>query len=300
MMRMLRTFRNAGFRLVLGLWSVAVMSGCANPDRIVIGSKNFTEQIILGELIAQHLETHTALEVDRRLNLGGTFVCHEGLIAGQLDIYVEYTGTALAAILEAPPANDPDTVLAAVREAYGDRFDVEWTEPLGFNNTFAIVVRGEDARRLGLSTISDVSPHTRDWKAGFGYEFIEREDGYPGLSRVYDFQFPSQPLVMDLGLTYQALSEGQIDLIAGDWTNGLIDALDLTILEDDLQYFPPYDAVPLIRRELIERHPEVREALSLLGGKITEDDMRQMNYRVDGERADVKVVVREFLSSLED
>ena len=277
--------------------SVALLAGCANPDRVVIGSKNFTEQIILGEIIAQHLEKHTGLDIDRRLNLGGTFVCHEGLIAGQLDIYVEYTGTALAAILQAPPPNDSDTVLAAVRQTYGERFGVEWTEPLGFNNTFAIVVRGEDARRLGLSTISDASPHTREWIAGFGYEFIEREDGYPGLSSVYGFRFPAEPRVMDLGLTYQALSDGHVDLIAGDWTNGLIDALDLTILEDDRQYFPPYDAVPLVRRELIERHPEVREALALLGGKITEEEMREMNYRVDGEHADVKVVVREFLAS---
>ncbi len=293
------SFRNPGFgfvRIRIAL-SVALLAGCTNPDRVVIGSKNFTEQIILGEIIAQHLEKHTGLEIDRRLNLGGTFVCHEGLIAGQLDIYVEYTGTALAAILEAPPSGDSDTVLSAVRQAYGERFGVEWTEPLGFNNTFAIVVRGEDARRLGLSTISDASPHTREWTAGFGYEFIEREDGYPGLSSVYGFRFPAEPRVMDLGLTYQALSDGQVDLIAGDWTNGLIDALDLTILEDDRQYFPPYDAVPLVRRELIERHPEVREALALLGGKITEDEMRQMNYRVDGEHADVKVVVREFLAS---
>jgi len=289
--------RNPGFGLARIALSVALLAGCANPDRVVIGSKNFTEQIILGEIIAQHLEKHTGLDIDRRLNLGGTFVCHEGLIAGQLDIYVEYTGTALAAILQAPPPNDSDTVLAAVRQTYGERFGVEWTEPLGFNNTFAIVVRGEDARRLGLSTISDASPHTREWIAGFGYEFIEREDGYPGLSSVYGFRFPAEPRVMDLGLTYQALSDGHVDLIAGDWTNGLIDALDLTILEDDRQYFPPYDAVPLVRRELIERHPEVREALALLGGKITEEEMREMNYRVDGEHADVKVVVREFLAS---
>ena len=291
------SFRNPAFGWVRIALSVALLAGCANPDRVVIGSKNFTEQIILGEIIAQHLEKHTGLEIDRRLNLGGTFVCHEGLIAGQLDIYVEYTGTALAAILKAPPSSDSDTVLSAVRQAYGELFGVEWTEPLGFNNTFAIVVRGEDARRLGLSTISDASPHTRGWTAGFGYEFIEREDGYPGLSSLYGFRFPAEPRVMDLGLTYQALSDGQVDLIAGDWTNGLIDALDLTILEDDRQYFPPYDAVPLVRQELIERHPEVREALALLGGKITEDEMREMNYRVDGEHADVKVVVREFLAS---
>ena len=293
----MRPFRNPGFCFARIVLFVALLSGCANPDRVVIGSKNFTEQIILGEIIAQHLEKHTDLDIDRRLNLGGTFVCHEGLIAGQLDVYVEYTGTALAAILEAPPSNDPDTVLATVRDAYRQQFGVEWTEPLGFNNTFAIVVRGDDARRLGLSTISDVSPYTREWTAGLGYEFIEREDGYSGLARVYGFEFPFRPRVMDLGLTYQALSDGQVDLIAGDWTNGLIDALDLMILEDDRQYFPPYDAVPVVRQESIDRHPEVREALALLGGEINEDEMRQMNYRVDGEHADLKLVVREFLAS---
>ena len=283
--------------VILALALNVLSAGCSRENRIVIGSKNFTEQIILGELIAQHLERHTDLEVDRRLNLGGTFVCHEGMIAGQLDIYVEYTGTAQAAILKEPPSNDPEAVLAAVRSAYLDQFGVEWTEPLGFNNTFAIIVRGDDASDLGLETISDAAPHTADWSAGFGYEFIEREDGYPGLRETYGLQFPTAPRVMDLGLTYRAVADGDIDLIAGNSTDGLIDALGLVILEDNLRYFPPYDAVPLIRTEVAEAHPEVREALRILDGQITESDMRRMNYRVDGEREDVKVVVREFLET---
>ena len=286
----------AGF-LIFVLTLALLAAGCSSDNRIVIGSKNFTEQIILSELIAQHLEKHTDLEVDRRLNLGGTFVCHEGMLAGQLDIYVEYTGTALAAILKEPPSGDPEAVLATVRSAYRDQFGVEWTEPLGFNNTFAIIVRGDDARDLGLETISDASPHTADWRAGFGYEFIEREDGYLGLVATYGLRFPAAPRVMELGLTYRALADGEIDLIAGNSTDGLIDALDLVILEDDLQYFPPYDAVPLIRIEVGEAHPEVREALRILGDQITESEMRRMNYRVDGEHEDVKTVVREFLES---
>ena len=283
--------------VIFALTLALLAAGCSSENRIVIGSKNFTEQIILGELIAQHLERHTDLEVDRRLNLGGTFVCHEGMLAGQLDIYVEYTGTALAAILKEPPSGDPEAVLAAVRSAYRDQFGVEWTEPLGFNNTFAIIVRGADARDLGLETISDAAPRTADWRAGFGYEFIERQDGYPGLVETYGLRFPAAPRVMELGLTYRALADGQIDLIAGNSTDGLIDALDLVILEDHLRYFPPYDAVPLIRTEVAEAHPEVREALRILGDQITESEMRRMNYRVDGEHQDVKIVVREFLES---
>ncbi len=288
---------HVGGAVILALALNLLSAGCSSENRIVIGSKNFTEQIILGELIAQHLERHTDLEVDRRLNLGGTFVCHEGMIAGQLDIYVEYTGTAQAAILKEPPSSDPEAVLAAVRSAYRDQFGVEWAEPLGFNNTFAIIVRGDDARDLGLETISDAAPHTADWSAGFGYEFIEREDGYPGLAQTYGLRFPTPPRVMDLGLTYRAVADGDIDLIAGNSTDGLIDALGLVILEDNLRYFPPYDAVPLIRTEVVEAHPEVREALRILDGLITESDMRRMNYRVDGEREDVKLVVREFLES---
>ena len=284
-------------QIVIGILSLALLAGCSNPDRIVIGSKNFTEQVILGELLAQHLENQTGLTVDRRLNLGGTFICHTGLVAGQLDIYVEYTGTALAAILEEAPSNDPETVLARVKEVYRSQFNVEWTEPLGFDNTFAIVVRGDDARDLDLSTISDAAPFTADWTAGFGFEFVQREDGYPGLAQTYGFQFPDPPRVMELGLIYQALVENQVDLIAGSATDGLIDALDLVMLEDDQRYFPPYDAVPLVRQELLERHPDVRDALRLLGGTISAEEMRGMNYRVDGDREDVKVVVAEFLES---
>ncbi len=284
-------------RILLIFGGLILLTGCSGPNRIVIGSKNFTEQIILGEMIAQHLENQTGLGVDRRLNLGGSFVCHQGLIANQLDIYVEYTGTAVAAILQELPSTDPDTVLDRVRQAYREEFDVEWMEPLGFNNTFAILVRGEDARMLGLSSISDAAEHTSNWIAGFGYEFAQRQDGYPGLAEIYGFGFPDTPRVMELGLTYRALADGQVDLIAGNSTDGLIDVLDLAMLVDDRQYFPPYDAVPIIRQEVLGQHPEVGEALRLLGGQISETEMRQLNYRVDGQQEDVKIVVSEFLAS---
>ena len=275
------------------------ISSCSRGDRIVVGSKNFTEQVILGELLAQQIENKTNLQVDRKLNLGGTLVCHEAMLAGQVDAYVEYTGTGLTAILKQPPSNDPTRVYDNVKSEYKSRFGVEWTEPLGFNNTFAIIIRKSDADRLKLKSISDAAPQTAKWVAGFGYEFIEREDGYPGLSKAYGLRFPQPPRVMDLGLTYKAAAERQVDFIAGNSTDGLIDALGLVVLEDDKHYFPPYDAVPLIRDAVVMKHPEVREALRALGGKISAEQMRRMNYAVDGEHKDVKQVVKEFLDHLQ-
>ena len=274
----------------------ALAVSCGKPDRIVIGSKNFTEQVILGELLAQQIERTTHLPVERKLNLGGTFICHQALVAGQIDAYVEYTGTALTAILKMPVSTDAKQVLDTVRREYQKQFKAEWTEPLGFNNTFVIVVRGDDAQKLNLKSISDAAPYAGKWVAGFGYEFIEREDGYPGLSKLYDMHFPAPPRVMDLGLTYRALASGQVDVIAGNSTDGLIDTLHLVALEDDRHYFPPYDAVPLLRNEVALKHPEVRKALAALAGKITESNMRRLNYQVDGEHRDVPSVVREFLS----
>jgi len=274
-----------------------LLTSCSHADRIVVGSKNFTEQVILGELLAQQIERKTDLKVDRRLNLGGTLVCHDALIAGQIDTYVEYTGTGLTAILKLPPSSDSVQVYDTVKAAYESRFGVEWTEPLGFNNTFAIIVRKADAQRLNLKTISDAAPYTAKWVAAFGYEFIERQDGYPGLVRAYNLRFPAEPRVMDLGLTYKAAAERQVDFIAGNSTDGLIDALGLTVLEDDKHYFPPYDAAPLIRSAVVMKHPEVRAALKELGGKISAEQMRRMNYAVDGEHRDAKDVVRDFLKS---
>ena len=185
-----------------------------------------------------------------------------------------------------------------VKAAYKSRFGVEWTEPLGFNNTFAIIIRKDEAGKLKIKTISDAAPHTANWTAGFGYEFIERQDGYPGLAKAYNLRFPNPPRVMDLGLTYKAAADRQVDFIAGNSTDGLIDALGLVVLEDDKHYFPPYDAVPLVREAILAKHPDVREALRALGGKISEEKMRRLNYAVDGEHRDVKQVVREFLDSL--
>jgi osmoprotectant transport system permease protein len=287
------------FSKILCLVLIAAgLASCSRADRIVVGSKNFTEQVILGELLAQQIERNTHLPVDRKLNLGGTLVCHEALIAGQLDAYVEYTGTGLTAILKEPPVKDSSLAYQKVKDAYKARFGIEWTEPLGFNNTFAIIIRKSEAEQFNLKTISDAAPHTAKWTPGFGYEFIEREDGYPGLVKAYGLRFPIAPRVMELGLTYKAVKDRQVDFIAGNSTDGLIGALGLVVLEDDKHYFPPYDAVPLVRDAVVMKHPEVREALRTLGGKISEEQMRRMNYAVDGEHQDAKQVVKEFLDNL--
>ena len=265
--------------------------------RIIVGSKNFTEQVILGELLAQAIERATDLRVDRRLNLGGTFICEQALRAGAIDAYIEYTGTALTDIFHQPVARDRQQVNSRVASAYADSGRTVLS-PLGFNNTFAILVRTADARRLRLKTISDAAAHAPNWKAVFGYEFLEREDGYKGLVRIYQLRFAEPPHVMDLTLSYRALASGAVDLIAGDVTNGLIKGLDLFMLEDDRHYFPPYDAVPVVRNQTLAAHPEVRPAIERLSGKISEETMRQMNYDVDVRHRDVAVVVRELLDRL--
>jgi glycine betaine/choline ABC-type transport system substrate-binding protein len=283
---------------ILILVAVLLQYGCSKQgDVITVGSKNFTEQVILGELLASHIEAKLGVPVDRRLNLAGTFLCHQAVVSGELDLYVEYTGTAFTGILGHEPSGDQDGVLRTVMQEYADRFDLEWTEPLGFNNTFAIMVRGEDARKLGLQTILDAAAHTPNWRAGFGYEFMERADGFQGLAAAYGLRFAEPPLEMDLGLMYRALNEGQVDFIAGNSTEGLVEVLDLVVLEDDRRYFPPYQAAPVVNRDVLKRHEGLREVLRSLAGSISDADMRRMNYAVDGERRDVREVVASFLQS---
>jgi osmoprotectant transport system substrate-binding protein len=273
-----------------------VMAGCRSADRIVVGSKNFSEQVLLGEIVAQTIEGRTGLAVDRRLNLGGSFVCDRALRAGEIDVYVEYTGTAYTAILKRPPIADRQRVLAELRKQYAEG-GLEWTAPLGFENTFAMVIRGDDADHLGVHTISDVAAHP-DWRAAFGYEFMERADGFRGLAASYHLAFHDPPRVMELGLLYRALVDRQADVVAGNSTDGLIASLGLRVLTDDHHYFPPYDAVPVARRATLERHPEVRTALDSLGGQINAEEMRRLNYRVDGEKASAEETAQAFLRAL--
>ncbi len=282
---------------IMLLLAAVFAGGCGDGtgDRtVVIGSKNFTEQVILGELLAQQIEAKTDLKVIRKLNLGGTFICHQALVAGELTAYVEYTGTALTAILESAPARKPNTVFRLVQEAYRDKFDLEWLPPLGFTNTFAILVREDVANRHGVTSISDLAKVASRWKAAFGYEFLERADGFPGLADLYGLKFAAAPVVMDLALTYQALADGRVDVIAGDSTNGLIHSLGLKILEDDKGYFPPYEAAPVVSAAALERFPELRQALTALAGSLSDEDMRRINGLVDGERRNAREVVMAF------
>ena len=274
-----------------------LLTGCVPRSAgLSIGSKNFTEQLVLGELLAQYLGRFTTLPIEKRFYLAGSYICHQALLAGRIDMYVEYTGTALVAILKQAPSSDPTTVFNTVKDLYAKRFDLEVFPSLGFNNTFAMVVRGNDARRLRLKTLSDAAAVSPQLRLGVGYEFLERPDGYKGLASKYGLKFAEAPRVMDLGLLYRALQNNQVDMVAGSNTDGLIAALDLVVLEDNLNYFPPYDAVPIVRRQTVEQHPEVSAALHNLSGRITAEDMRRMNYAVDGERKDAAAVVHEFLS----
>lgn len=273
-----------------------MLAACASREnRIVVGSKNFTEQLILGEIIAQQIEAKTHLAVERRFYLAGSYICHQAILGGRIDIYPEYTGTALTAILKQKPEGNREAVYQRVKSEYAKRFNLSVGEPFGFNDTFAIEIRGEDARRLGLKTISQAAPYTPQWRAGFGYEFMERPDGYKGLAATYGLRFAAPPRIMDLGLLTRALKDKQIDLAAGNTTDGLIPALDLFVLEDDRHYFPPYEAVPIFREETLRQHPDVKQALDDLARKISDDNMRRLNYEVDGQKRDVKEVVREFL-----
>ena len=274
---------------------VLAWTGCrpAGGRPIRIGSKNFTEQVILGEIAAQALE-RAGLRVERKLDLGGSFVCHRALVAGELDLYPEYSGTAFTAILKQKPIVDPVGVRERVSAAYARQWQLVWAPPLGFENTFALVMRGGHAQELGIAKISDLARHA-ELRPGFGYEFVERADGYPGLAAAYGLAFTARPAEMDLGLLYPALAQGKVDVVAGNSTDGLIAAMGLAVLEDDRRYFPPYEAAYVVRGAVWE-DARVRGALSALSGSITAQAMRRMNAAVDRDGRRPEDVAREFLS----
>lgn len=275
------------------------LSSCSpsHPDRIVVGSKNFTESFLLGEIVAQVIESRTQLKVDRRFYLAGTYICQQAILAGRIDIYPEYTGTALTAILKQKVGGDKQDIYQRIKSEYEHRFGLTLGPPLGFNDTFAMEIRGEDARRLNIKTLSQAAAFAPHWRAGFGYEFMERPDGYRGLAATYGLHFAEPPRVMDLGLLARALKDHQIDLAVGNTTDGLIPALDLFVLEDDRHYFPPYEAVPVIRLQTLQQHPEVAQVLGELAGKISDAEMQELNYAVEGQHRDAQEVAREFLKS---
>ena len=293
--------RSTPRKLLLAVVVVLVVAGGAfwwsrgnagSADKVTIGSKDFTESALLAEIVAQMLEAR-GVAVERRFELGGNLP-HDAVVSGTMDLYPEYTGTCYTGILHHAPITDPRAVYNQVKQEYAEKFNVEVSAPIGFENTFAILVRGEEARRLNLKTISDAAPHTRTWRAGFGQDFMSRQDGYPGFSKAYNLIF-AEVREMDLSLTYIALSSRQVDLIAGNSTEGRIATLDLFQLADDKHYFPPYEAVYIVREDTLARVPALREVLTKLANSISTEEMRRLNYEVDGNRRDPKEVIREWI-----
>ena len=280
--------------LIVGLWASGVVA-CTKERPITVGSKNFTEQVILGEIVAQHLEHRLGRHVDRQLNLGGTLLVHQALVNGDIDLYPEYTGTALTTVLKVPPAHDPVAAMALVRAEYHARFGVEWMDPLGFNNTFAMVIRGEDARKSKTATLSEAARYNPGWILGVGYEFQQRSDGLAGLLKTYNLPILESPKTMDLGLLYKALEQREVSMVAGNATDGQLSVLDVLVLRDDKRYFPPYDCALVVRSESLEANPPLRQALTELAGLFTDMTMRKLNYQVDGAHRPVREVAEQFL-----
>ncbi len=283
--------------VALGLYGAWLESGSGSKEStVVIGSKDSAEPVILGEMLAELVEAHTPLQADRRLNLGGSLICFNALKQGGLDAYVEYTGTALTTILKQPPSNDPAAVLKTVETMLATD-GITTLPPLGFENTFAILMRRKQAEALGIRTISDLARHQKSLRAGFGPEFMNRPDGYPGLVKFYGLNLAITPREMDRNLLYQAVAGESLDLAAGDSTDGRVATLDLVQLIDDRHYFPPYQAVVLVRSESLAKYPRLLEALKRLSGKIDAPTMRKLNHQVDGLKRDPAEVAREFLGS---
>lgn len=280
--------------------ALAACSGCmSHANQLTVGSKNFTEQLILGEIIKQSLQSACHMPVDGRFYLAGTYICQQAILSGRIDTYVEYTGTALAAILKQTFTGDSQAAYELVRKEYKQRFNLDVMPPLGFNNSFAMVMRGDQARQLNLAKLSQLAPMAPKLRLGVGYEFLERQDGYKGLVKSYNLRFADAPRVMDLGLLYRALQNNSVDIVAGSNTDGLIKALGLVVLEDDRHYFPPYDAVPIVNPALFQKCSQARSVFDALAGRITADDMRALNYAVDGEKKDAAAVVQGFLKKLQ-
>ncbi len=262
---------------------------------IIVGSKGFTEQLILGNMIASLMENN-GFKVDRKVGLGGTVICHEAIVRGDLNVYVEYTGTALMAILKRQLVRDPEQSYQIVKKDYEEKFKLTWLKPLGFNNTFVIVMRKEDADRLKITKISDLKPYAKDFVIGGSIEFFARTDAFLGLVKEYDLKFKDQK-PMDFGLVYKAIAEKQVDVTMATSTDGRIPAFNLVVLEDDLRFFPPYYAAPVVRMDVLAKAPQVADILNRLGGKISESTMASLNYAVDGKKQVAEDVAQEFLKN---
>jgi osmoprotectant transport system substrate-binding protein len=285
-------------KIIASLMAALGLAGCSGSPggrALRVGSKNFTEQVVLGEIIAQHLEQRLHQKVDRRLNLGGTLLAHQALVAGEIDLYPEYSGTALVAVLKEPIQTDPAAVLGLVRAEYARRFQVAWLDSLGINNGFAMVVRGDNKK---FETLSRAARNAKPWVLGVGYEFEQRVDGLKALQKTYALR-SSGIKTMDLGLLYKALEDGQVNMIAANATDGLLSKLDVKVLEDDKHAFPPYELCIAAREEQLGAVPGLRAALVELSGKFTDRKMQELNYQVDGRHRPVAEVAAEFLRSVE-
>ena len=272
----------------------SLLCGCSAKPHIVVGSKNFTEQVLLGEIIAQHLEKKLGITVDRKLNLGGTFLTHEAIKSGSIDVYPEYTGTALTAVLKQAPISDASAVFEQVRKEYAERWDLLWLRPLGFNNTFAMVVSA-DAKSNSLTE----AVNEQLWRLGVGYEFQQRADGLAGLLKTYPLRLRDAPISMDLGLLYSALQSGKVDMVAANSTDGLLSVLRVKVLKDDKQYFPPYECSVVVRDAVASKNPNLVAVLRQLSGKFDDRMMRKLNYAVDGQHRSVSDVASEALRQIE-
>ncbi|MBW2602712.1 MAG: ABC transporter permease subunit [Deltaproteobacteria bacterium] len=265
---------------------------------IRLATKNFTEQLILGEMMAQLIEAKTDVKVQRRFNLGGTMICHGALVNGEIDLYAEYTGTGLTAILKHPVIADPEKALDHVTKVYHERFNLQWLKPFGFNNTYAITVRAADAEKYKWHTISDLQASAQGLRAGFTAEFAERPDGYPGLRQAYNLQF-KEVRDFDPSLMYEAIDKGEVDVICAFATDGRIASYHLKPLKDDRRFFPPYHAAPVIREDILKEYPKIGDVLELLGGIIDDATMQQLNFEVDAKQRQTAEVVTEFLNAKE-
>jgi osmoprotectant transport system substrate-binding protein len=273
----------------------ALLTGCGPRNHLVVGSKNFTEQLILGEIIAQHIEARTHQPVERKLDLGGTLLAHQALVAGDIDMYPEYTGTAFTNVLKRSGVTDPAVVLEQIRAEYASGFHLDWLDPLGFDNSFAMTIRGEEARARHLQTLSDAAADPMGFSLGAGYEFLTRPDAYGALNRAYSIKWTGPPKSMDLGLLYQALEQKQVSMAAANTTDGLLNKLDVTVLKDDKHVFPPYQACIVIREQTLAQYPDLRAILTELSGKISDTQMRSMNYAVDAQHRAARDVAKDFL-----
>jgi osmoprotectant transport system permease protein len=265
-------------------------------DKIVIGSKNFSEQLILGNMLADLIENKTDIKVERKLNLGGSQVAFSALKKGDIDLYVEYTGTGLVNILKQPPNSNPDQVYQYVQKEFKRKYNIELMKPIGFNNTYALAVRQDTAKQYGLNNISDLAKVSNGLIMGPTIEFPNREDGLIGLAKTYNMHFKDVKAV-DGGLRYTAIKNHKSDVIDAFSTDGLLEAFHLKVLKDDKNFFPPYYAVPIIKEETLKKHPELKNAVNSLAGKLTDEKMRQLNYKVDSLKQSPATVAKEFLET---